>query len=98
LRPTIIQALEDRNPSASDEELHQAMYLADHLADIAAKDGPSPQVVQRLRPAARALFDALVSAHDGSHGGELTNPDDLLREVKAGFAAVEAVLGKSSVD
>ena len=63
---TITKALEARNPSAADNEMHQAMYLADHLHEFSAGEDVDQLAV---KASAKRLFELLMQAHNGAHSG-----------------------------
>lgn len=62
----ISKALRAKNPSAADEQIHDSMYLADHLSEFES----SVEVVNvALDTKAKRLLKLLMQAHTGAHGG-----------------------------
>lgn len=62
----IVESLRAKNPSAADKELHESMYLADHLDEFASKIEVDKVA---LESDSRRLLKLLLKAHTGAHGG-----------------------------
>lgn len=69
LATPIIDAVRTGNPGGADEQIHSAMYYADHLPDIAKQKGVDDQALQTISRCAKSLYDLLTAAHDGWRDG-----------------------------
>jgi|GEM_PF-4310816 len=87
----IAKALRAKNPSAADEAMHDAMYLADKLNDFASESEIDPTI---LEEESSRLLKLLLKAHDGAHGGgeEAWQPDVLADDISACVTELETLL------
>lgn len=90
LEDPIVAAIRSGNPAACDEELHSAMFYADHLPDIAKKNGGDDNNIQVITDAAKTLFDLLMAAHDGD--AAVTDGDEFATEIDEAMKAIEQAI------
>lgn len=86
LKPMIAEindAISTGNPTACDEELHDAMFLANRIprfVDESPEGKADDAVESSIRQDAERLFQLLMTAHNAAHGGEFTVDDEVVTE------------------
>lgn len=86
----ISEALRAKNPAAADKQIHDAMYLADHLPEFAT----SLEIDHdQLKSNAKRLLELLLKAHTGAHGGtDGWDPNAVADEMTSIVAQLEILI------
>lgn len=104
LKPMIFEiheAIMKGDPTASDEELHDAMFLANRIPRLlgeSSDDNADNSASTTVDEDAEHLFQLLMTAHNAAHGSELTVEDEvvtdgeLAKEILITFQRLEAAM------
>ena len=87
----ITDAIRGRKVSSVHDELHEAMYLADHLPEFPVAAGATEPQREAVTRSATRLFQKLTAAHNGVDGNGGIDSDTIANEINLSVTEVVEV-------